>query len=64
MGVLGQRSRDACHAAAVALRQHLLDGELGYEDEPFQVGGDEAAKLVGGVLGNPKGSLAATTRLA
>ena len=49
-GVLGQRRRDARHAAAGALRQHLLDGELGDEDEPFQVGGDETAKLVGGVV--------------
>jgi hypothetical protein len=48
--VLNQRRRDARHAAAGALRQHLLDRELGYEDEPFQIGGYETAKLVSGVV--------------
>jgi hypothetical protein len=28
----------------------LFDGELGDEDEPFQVGGGETAKLVGRVV--------------
>src|SRR5215813_3245972 len=48
--VFEQRRRDGCHASAVALRQDLFDGELGDEDEPFQVGGGETVKLVGGVV--------------
>jgi hypothetical protein len=49
-GVLKQRRRDGRYAAAGALQQHLLDRELGDEEEPFQVRGGEAAKLVGGVV--------------
>src|SRR6266567_286288 len=42
--------RDGCHASTGALRQDLFDCELGNEDEPFQVGGGETAKLVSGVV--------------
>ena len=41
---------DGCHTATGALRQDLFDCELGDEDKPFQVGGGETAKLVGGVV--------------
>src|ERR1700722_5393929 len=49
--VVNQCRCDACHTPARALQQHLPDGQLGYEDEPFQVGGDEIVKLIGGVFG-------------
>ena len=49
-GVLEQRRRDARHAATRALRQDLLDCELGDEEEPFQVGRNEIIKLVAGVV--------------
>ena len=36
--------------------KHLLHRKLGDEDEPFQVGGDKSAKLVGGVIRERLGS--------
>ena len=48
--VIDQSRCDACHAAAVALRQHLPDCKLRDEDEPFQVDRHEAAKLFRSVL--------------
>ena len=49
-GVLEQRRRDGCHTSTRALRQDLFHCDLGDEDEPFQVGGNETAKHVGGVV--------------
>jgi hypothetical protein len=37
--------RKACHATACALRQHLLNGQLGDKEEAFQVGRDQTAKI-------------------
>src|SRR3984957_13891973 len=39
--VVNQCRCDACDAPTRALQQHLPDGQLGYEDEAFQVGGDK-----------------------
>ena len=48
--VSGERCRNARHAAAGALRKHVLDRKLGDVDEPFEVCGDKGPKLVGGVI--------------
>src|SRR6202000_2960489 len=49
-GIGRYRRGDASHAAASALRKHLLHGKLSDEDEAFEVGGDKAAKLGGRVI--------------
>jgi len=34
----------------VALRQHLLNGQLGDKEEAFEIGGDQSPKILGGVV--------------
>src|SRR6185312_10315963 len=50
-GVVGERRGDGGDAAAVALREHLLDGELRDENETCHVRGNETVKIIGGVVG-------------
>jgi hypothetical protein len=54
-GIIGESRGGGGDAAACSLLEHLFDGELSDEEEAFEVGGEECAKIFGGVFNKRPG---------